>query len=72
MGLISKCESYFDLDRTLDENKVVMVSLVLDEQGYQWYDGSLRGNNGPIGWGFFAEGIKIRFSNTLQRPLECS
>lgn len=39
VGWLSKCESYFDLDRTLEENKVVMASLMLDEAAYLWYDG---------------------------------
>lgn len=65
---MSKCESYFDLDKTPEGHKVVMASLVLDEACYLWYDGFKKID--PASWPAFAEGIRIRFSTTLQRPLE--
>lgn len=47
-----------------------MASLVLDEVGYQWFDGIRKNAQNPIRWREFAEGIKIRFGTTLRRPLE--
>lgn len=70
VGWLSKCESYFDLDKTPEENKVTMASLALDEVGYQWYDGLKKSSRGPISWQDFADGIRVRFSTTLRRPLE--
>lgn len=67
---VSKCESYFELDKTPEANKVTIASLVLDEQGYRWYDGFKKSNPGLITWNLFAEGIKIRFSTLLQGPLQ--
>lgn len=68
-GWVSKCESYFELDKTPEENKVTMASLVLDESSYQWFDG-FKSSQNPLNWRVFAESIKIRFGLTLQRPLE--
>lgn len=70
VGWLSKCESYFDLDKTPEENKVVMASLTLDEIGYQWFDGLKESTDEPITWHVFFEGICVRFSATLLAPLE--
>lgn len=70
VGWLAKCESYFDLDRTSEEKRVTMASLMLDEISYQWYDGLRRGSQGPITWQAFADGIRVRFGTTLRRPLE--
>lgn len=70
VGWLSKCESYFGLDRTTEENKVVMASLMLDEAGYQWYDDLKKSSRDPISLQAFSEGIRIRFNTTLHRPLE--
>lgn len=70
VGWLSKCESYFDLDKTPEENKVVMASLMLDEAGYLWYDGSKKSSTNPITWHTFSKGLQIKFNATLQRPLE--
>lgn len=67
---LSKCESYFDLDKTPKENKVVMASLMLDEAAYFWYDSLKKSSTNPITWQVFSEGLRIRFNATLQRPLE--
>lgn len=37
-GWLSKCENYFEHDKTPEEIKVTMASLVLDETGYQWFN----------------------------------
>lgn len=70
IGWLSKCENYFDLDRTPAEYKVTMASLMLDETGYQWYDSLKRASQEPITWQMFAEGIRVRFGATLRKPLE--
>lgn len=67
VGWISKCESYFDLDKTPEENMVTMASLALDEVGYQWFDSLKRNATRPISWQDFMKGIKVRFSTTLRR-----
>lgn len=69
-GWVSKCEDYFGLDKTPEENRVTMASLALDEAWYLWYEGFKKSINGIISWNRFAEGIKIRFCSRLQRPLE--
>lgn len=70
VGWLSKCENYFDVDKTPTEYKVTMASLMLDETGYQWYDSLKRASQEPITWQIFAEGIRVRFGATLRRPLE--
>lgn len=60
VGWLSKCESYFDLDKTPEENKVVMASLMLDEVDCQWYDGLRKGSRDLIAWKTFLEGLRIR------------
>lgn len=70
LGWISKCEAYFELDRTPVANRVTMASMALDEMGYVWFDGLKKSNDGPITWIMFSEGIKIRFCTMLRRPLE--
>lgn len=70
LGWVSKCEAYFDMDRTAEANKVTMASMALDEMGYVWFDGFKKSNPGPITWIMFTEGIKIKFCNVLRRPLE--
>lgn len=70
VGWLSKCESYFDLDQTPEDHKVTMASLVLDEEGYRWYDGLKSSSLDPITWRVFAEGLRVRFQATIQRPLE--
>lgn len=70
VGSLSKCESYFYLDKTPEERKVSMVSLVLDEAGYRWCDGLKNSSQDPISWRVFSEGICIQFHATIQRPLE--
>lgn len=67
VGWVSKCESYFDLDKMSKEHKVTMASLVLDEAGYRWYDGFRASSQDLISWLDFAEGIRIRFHTTIQR-----
>lgn len=47
MEWLSKCEDYFDLDRT---PAVTMASLMLDETGYQWYDSLKQASREPITW----------------------
>lgn len=59
-----------DLPKFTKDDVVVMASLTLDEAGYQWFDGLKEGMIEPITWGTFSEGIRVRFSATLQRPLE--
>lgn len=49
---------------------MVMASLMLDEVGYQWYNGLKKSSRNPISWQAFLEGIQIRFNATLRRPLE--
>lgn len=70
VGWLSKCEDYFGLNQTPETNKVTMASLALDESGYQWYDGLKKSSAEPVVWRTFTEGIKVRFSSTLRRPLE--
>lgn len=70
VGWLSKCESYFGLDKTPEESRVTMTSLVLDEAGYQWFDGLKKSSQDLITWQIFSQGIRIRFNDTLQRPLE--
>lgn len=70
VGWLSRCDSYFDLDKTPEEYRVTMASLVLDKVGYQWYDGFKKSAQNPITWQTFSEGIRARFSANLQRPLE--
>lgn len=50
VGWISKCESYFDLDKMLEGHNVTMAGLVLDEAGYRWYDGFLSSSQDPVSW----------------------
>lgn len=70
VGWISKCKSYFNLDKTPEEHKVTMASLTLDKKRYLWYDGFRKSTQNTLSWSTFAEGIKICFSATLQCPLE--
>lgn len=65
VGWILKCKSYFNLDKTPEENKVTMARLVLDELGYQWFDGIKKGAQNHISWHMFIEGIRIWCSTTL-------
>lgn len=48
VGWIFKCDSYFDLDKTLDRHKVTLVNLMLDKMCYLWFDGFKKRVNGPI------------------------
>lgn len=48
VGWVSKCKSYFNLDKTPIEHKVYIAHLVLDEQEYQWFDGFRKGMDRPI------------------------
>lgn len=70
VGWISKCQNCFDLDKTPENNKVTMVSLMIDEVGYQWYDGLKKNSRDSVVWQVFSEGLRVRFRTSLRRPLE--
>lgn len=70
MGWISKCNKFFDLDGILEEDKVVIVSLALDEASYQWFQGSKSSRDNGLTWDYFVEAIKVRFGSLYDNPME--
>lgn len=45
-GWILKCENFFKIDGTPEDNKVAMANITLDELGYLWFQGfeRIKGN----------------------------
>lgn len=70
MGWISKCQKFSSLDGTPEGNKVVMTSIAMDEQSYQWFQAFEESRDGKITWQEFVEAIKMRFCSLYDHLVE--
>ncbi|XP_057417585.1 uncharacterized protein LOC130711837 [Lotus japonicus] len=67
---LAKCERFFALDSTPEDDRVAVASIALDESSFRWFQSLEQSTVGRLAWKEFATAVKIRFGLEFESPME--
>ncbi|GJX75665.1 reverse transcriptase [Tanacetum coccineum] len=69
LGWIFKCDKFFLIDNTLEEEKVKIVSVYLFDKALLWHMQLLKNKGENVSWNEYKEAITLRFGLVYDDPM---